>query len=272
MKTNGCCSSQVPDGTFPHPYTNTLGNTSDNQRCGIGSSANLISGNVYHSQEVGPLTLSYNSTDNYDGALGKKWTHNYNRQLIYITDSATKILKTEDGNIIYFRLSGSVYKPEKISGDSSNLVKNVDNTYTQTTKQGIIYNYNTSGKLTSIVDRNGNAITLTYNGADLATITDKNGRTTTITTTSGKITGITDVMNRTYTIGYTDGLLISIAPPPGNGNSWVFDYYPDTGGRMRTKTDPANRTTTYTYYADGKVNTSANTDEPNKTRTIAYNQ
>ncbi|HKZ57642.1 MAG TPA: MopE-related protein, partial [Thermodesulfovibrionales bacterium] len=49
-----------------------------------GSSANLASGNLYHSQDIlsiqKGLTLSfaYNSIDTYAGPFGKGWTHNYN--------------------------------------------------------------------------------------------------------------------------------------------------------------------------------------------------
>lgn len=260
MIAYGCCPSGSLSG---NDGTNSKGDPPC-QNIPANSTANLKSGNLYHDQEVGKLTLSYNSIDTYDGPLGKKWTHNYDLKLTAVTGNATLILKTEDGNVIYFHLSGSVYYPDAISGDTSQIVKNANNTYTRTLKNGTIQQYNTAGLLTSITDRNSNTTTLTYSGGNLASITDQNNRTTTITTTSGKITAITDPLNRTYSLTYTNGLLTVITDPLSN--TWHYTY--DTAGRMLTKVDPLNNTITYTYDSSGRLLTS--TDPENKKRTMNY--
>jgi RHS repeat-associated protein len=263
QKAAGCCPAQLLSGSSSSE-TNSKGNTT----CPItiGSTANFRSGNLYHDQEAGKLTLSYNSIDTYDGPLGKKWTHNYDLKLTILSGNATLILKTEDGNVIYFRLSGGIYYPEAISGDTSRIVKNANNTYTRTLKNGTTQAFGTTGLLTSITDRNSKIITLTYSGSSLASIIDQNNRTTTITTTSGKITGITDALGRTHTLTYTNGLLTAVTDPLSN--AWHYTY--DTAGRMLTKVDPLNNTITYTYDTNGKLLTS--TDPQSKTRTMTYTQ
>jgi len=262
MKTGGCCPAGLTGGG---PETNNKGKNPC-QDIPSESSANFKSGNLYHDQRVGKLTLSYNSIDTYEGPVGKKWTHNYNIRLTALSDNATLVLNTEDGNIIYFHLNSGIYYPDAVSGDTSTIVKNVDNTYTRTLKNGTIQTFNTAGLLTSITDRNSNITTLTYNSSDLTSIIDQNNRTTAITTTDGKITAITDALGRTHTITYTDSIITAITDPLSN--AWQFTY--DTTGKMLTKTDPLNNVITYTYDTNGKLLTS--TDPENKTRTMNYNQ
>ena len=264
QKAAGCC----PAAFAGKPGDNNGGTNDTGKSCPINipaqSSANLKSGNLYHSQDVGVLSLSYNSIDTINGSLGKKWTHQYNQQITASGGGSTLSLKTEDGNIIYFRLSGGIYYPDNVSGDTSRIVKNADGTYTRTTKDMTNYSYNASGRLAAVIDKNGNATTLTYSGGSLTGITDQNSRTTILTTTSGLITGITDALGRSHTLSYAGGLLASIADPLGN--TWIYTY--DSAGRMLTKKDPANNTVTYTYNASGKILSS--TDPEGKTRTMDY--
>ncbi len=217
IKSQGCCPRALlgQDGSAP----NGLGNAHNANLC-IGSSANIKIGNLFQSLEVGKLTLSYNSSDTINGSLGLKWTHNYYIQLTALSDNLTLKLKNENGNIIYFRKSGNTYYPEAISADHSWIVKNSNGSYTRTAKNGIVHEFDSSGRLTSIRDRNNNTTTLTY-GSFLRSITDQNGRTTSITTAAGGlITAITDPMGRTYTLGYASTFLTSITDPLGN--AWQF--------------------------------------------------
>ena len=261
MKDEGCCPADLPENDQTH---STGGDCSINKK---GRSAtNLRSGNLYHDQDVGTLTLSYNSMDTNVGPLGKGWTHRYNEKLTALSDNATLILRTDDGNIFYFHLYDGVFYPEPISGDTSRIVKNLNNTYTRTLKNGTAYGFDASGRLISITDHNSNTTTLTYSGSDLAGITDPNSRTTTFGSSGGKIISMTDPAGRTYSLAYTSGLLTSITDPLNN----VWHYTYDTAGRMLTKIDPAGRTVTYTYDTSGRLLTS--TDPESKTRTMGYTQ
>ena len=236
-KSGGCCPAGLYGGGL-----GSKGLTGDKgKNCSIskeiGSSVNLKSGNLYHSQDIGGLNLSYNSIDTINSVLGKKWTHSFNLKISTVSSTALAIT-TESGDINYLQLNGSVYIPEALSGTVSQTVKELQwNIYQKPIKTAPCPKFDANGNLTSITDRNGNTTTLTYSSGVLASITDKNGRTTTITSTGGLITAVTDPMGRTYTLTYTSGLITSIADPLNN--SWSFTY--DTSGRMLTKDRPARK-------------------------------
>ena len=119
-----------------------------------------------------------------------------------------------------------------MSRDTSTIVKNADGSCTRTTKYAKVYNFNSSGQLTSIVDRNGNTTTLTYTGSNLTGITDSTGRTAVLSVSGGKITSVTDFSNHTWSISYSAaGSVFSIADPLGN--TWNFQY--DSNNRMVQK-------------------------------------
>ena len=262
------CDGQVDEGC---PSSGLSGDSKLNQ-C-MGSAANLNSGNLYHSQTLFQIqnprlpidfTVSYNSNDTSTAPLGRGWTHNYNISITENLDTSLS-LKKADGDIVYFYLSNGTYYSSAQSSDYSTIIKNPDNTYTQTLKDNTIYTFNSSGKLTQIKDRNNNTTTLTYAGSDLASITDSTGRTINITSSNGKILSITDPANRVYAFTYSGDFLSAITDPANT--TWQYTY--DATGRMLTKTDPNGNITTYAYDANGKLLSSQ--DPETKTKTITYN-
>ena len=229
------------------------------------SSIDLKGGNVYHALQVGPLTFSYNSLDSFSVPLGIGWTHDLNVSIISNPDGSL-FLKQGDGGSALFSPSGDVYYPDAMSRDTSTIVKNADGSCTRTTKYAKVYNFNSSGQLTSIVDRNGNTTTLTYTGSNLTGITDSTGRTAVLSVSGGKITSVTDFSDHTWSISYSAaGSVSSIADPLGN--TWNFQY--DSNNRMVQKTDPSNNVVSYTYDATSGMLTST-TDPNNMVISIAY--
>jgi len=85
-------------------------------------------------------------------------------------------------------------------------------------------NFDEGGKLTSIVDRNGNTLTLLYDGERLASVTDAVGRVTSF-------------------LYNPNGLVSQIVDPIGRTASFTYDY----NGNLMAATDMAGNTTTYTY-------------------------
>ncbi|MFJ5611089.1 RHS repeat domain-containing protein [Streptomyces sp. NPDC093221] len=137
-------------------------------------------------------------------------------------------------------------------GFKADLVKNSDGTYTLTdhssqTKQ----TFDSSGKLTKITDRNGNATTLGYSGALPGSIVATRGTTTQrtgvyanasghVTTlkqtasdgsvrtvaytvnSSGDLASVKDTLNRTTSFGYTAHKLTSITNPGGGITNFTY--------------------------------------------------
>jgi len=113
--------------------------------------------------------------------------------------------------------------------DSSIIVKNANGSYTRTTKYGKVFNFNSSGKLTSIVDQNGNTTLLPIQEIILTNITDSTGRTIVVGVNGGKINLITDYLGHIYSISYdaTTGLITSIADCINN--TWSYHYNSKNG-------------------------------------------
>ena len=112
---------------------------------------------------------SYNSQDAVDGPLGFGWDHAYN-STVTINGDSTVTIRWGDGKTETWMPDGlGGYTPQY--GVFDTLVNNGDGTYTLNKKDLTKYNFNTSGKLSSIVDKNSNAISLTYTGSNLTQIT-----------------------------------------------------------------------------------------------------
>ena len=228
--------------------------------------ADLKSGNVYHSQQVGPLTFSYNSLDSRIGPLGIGWTHDFNISIIANSDGSL-YLRQGDGGMALVSLSGSVYYPDAKSGDTSTIVKNTDGSYTRTTKYGKVYNFNSSGQLTSIVDRNGNTTTLTYTGSNLTGITDSTGRTIVLGVSGGKIISVTDFSGNDFNDLLFYSRPASLLSPIRSETPGISSTIPITGW-CKKPTRPTTRVS-YTYDATTGMLTSS-TDPNNMVISIAY--
>ena len=235
-----------------------------------GSSANIKSGNLFHSQDVGGLTLTYNSKDAYSGPLGRGWTHSFNWFLKHT--GQCYYAKRGDGNKIMF-CQEYAYNADPKSGDTSRLFfDETGETIRQSLNNGLTYRYSnfnvnneiTNGeeyKLDEIYQNNFSngqnnlirLVWLTYDGDDLTWINDNTGRDIGLMYDNGLITGILDTNYNIYEITYNDQQLLSSITDPQNG-TWQFTY--DLDGMMTQKTDPAGNITTYTYLPDGKLSTS----------------
>ena len=105
-----------------------------------------------------------------------------------------------------------------------------------------------SGYLTAVVDRNGNTLTIAYDGNNLpTTITDSSGRQLTFTTSGGHITQINAPGSRVYQYGYDgSGNLTSFTDPSG-----VVTEYGYTGNHLLT-------TITLNYQSGGTTDQQTN--------------
>lgn len=189
-------------------------------------SLNLVDTPVSYRPPKGPaigLTLTYNQREanqpaNFTYAnLGPKWTFNW---LSFIQDDpgspGSNVMRYVAGGGAVFPsgYNGSAFSPD--AQDQSVLVRTSATSYERRLKDGSreIYAqpdgatfYPRRVFLTQIVDRQGNAVTLSYDGQQrLTAITDATGKRTTLTygnaSNNTLITQITDPFGRTARLGY----------------------------------------------------------------------
>ncbi|EKD37447.1 MAG: hypothetical protein ACD_75C01126G0001, partial [uncultured bacterium] len=208
-----------------------------------GDPVNMVTGNMYHTERDiaisgrGGLPLvferSYNSRMPKDGPLGFGWTHSLNHSLKFygVESSVAKVAWVDGtGNEKYFgtasHSSGNIAVNTTLSNSAGIFVtfqRLADGTYQIKEKNGLTYEFEsvtgtTAGgqkaRLLSITDRNGNALTLTYTGANLTQVKDGLNRALTFTCTGARITQIQDFSGRTHQYGYdAAGNLISYKNP-----------------------------------------------------------
>ncbi len=255
------------------------------------STSNVSSGNVTHSQLLftakgSPLNtainLIYQSLNIQVGPLGKGWSHSYQVSLTVNSDGSV-FYRGGDGERRLYNLYNGIYVSPR--GDFSSLVKNNDNSFTITYRDGLQQRFHPNGKLSSIVDRYLNSISLSYwncdPNEDLIAISDSNGRITTLeydqTSTPHKLKRIIDPSEHIYDFDYEGGLLSKVIHPAAGSNNlrgfWQYTYNAD--GLMATKRDPNNNVYSYNYLADYRsdnaIDPNGLVDPSGHTRTQVYN-
>jgi YD repeat-containing protein len=248
-------------------------------QCGLyvdfGSSAHVASGNLSHSQELFStkssalplaMTLHYNSLDPHYGSLGRGWSHSYDISLKENSDGSVLVSEGNWKRKLYELVNGAyVSKP----GDYATLVKNAAGSFILTHKDGLRYNFDADGKIASIVDRNGNAVTFGFTGGNLTTVTDPAGRTATLAyDTANQLTSIVDPMGTTHSLSYGSNTLGSVSTQNSKleTQNWIYTY--DDKAYMLTKTDPLGNVTSYGY--DDKHRVVSSSDPEGMTRSISY--
>ena len=195
---------------------------------------------------------SYNSLDPTGGPLGFGWTHNYNITLALSSSDSSIAVHWDDGHADIYDLVSGVYQP-RFNGIFDKLVKNSNGTYTVTQKDQRQFNFNVTGAVISIVDRNGNTLLLTYESdGKLNSIIDTVGRNVTLAyDSSGRIIRVIDPLPRTISFSYDSNGNLSSSTDP-NGGTTTYSY--DSNHRMLTAVDARGNTFVTNVYDDaGRV-------------------
>jgi RHS repeat-associated protein len=203
---------------------------------------NTATGNFIHQETDLSITTRgnslefsrfYNSKDSRVTSLGLGWTHSYN---VILSEEPNRVnIRWGDGHTDYWDSNGSVYEPSTV-GLYDKLVKNPDNTWKVTRKNLDKYNFDTSGRLISIADKNGNTISLSYLHP-----MDPN-----------LVTAVSDTAGRTIALGYTGTMLTSVSDFDSPPRTVQYSY---TGGRLTQVTDVMNHTIQYGYDPNGYLRT-----------------
>jgi RHS repeat-associated protein len=246
-----------------------------------GEGVNTACGNYNHNETDFSVTTrgdalafarSYNSLDASTSALGLGWTHCYNMQIDPNGPEGQVIVRWGDGHADYWRqLTPGVYR-RSVPGSYDELVKNGDNNWTLTTVDEDVYCFDTSRRLTSITDKSGNVLSLTYHPtvpALLTAVTDGAGRALTLTYDgSNRLYRVTDFTGRYVEYTYTSGRLTQVRDVLGRFVHYGYDAH----GYLATIQDQRGITTvTNTYHADGTGRVTEQRDANSNRTTFAYN-
>lgn len=228
-----------PDATDTLTFTIHVRGRGDDSNAGpvgcnsnVGDPVNVTNGNMYirqtdyrlpgvGEQEGLSLTRAYNSLgrEKRTGLFGLGWSSEFDESINAYGEMALR-LNLPTGRAIFFTRGSTseTYVPRLAPDFRAQVSRNDDGSYTLKFKDGRVHQFDPSGKLVSLADRNGNRVTLTYNAA-------------------GKPAAAADAFGRALTLTYGDNGLVSSV---GDRLGTVATYAYATQGRLTTVT-----------YADG---------------------
>lgn len=249
------------------------------------------------------VSRTYNSNDPRDGLFGNGWSFDHDRALSKVTQAIglgvkqhLYIMRLANGKRYIFQVEadGSITPPPGVfqriepQPDGTDRLVDLDGSYE-------VFAF---GKMTSTVDRNGNALHYQYDARGVLTrVADTNGRFFDFTyASSGRIATITDHANRSWSYDYdVNGNLIRVTDPMGGATNYQYQSFQPTGDgnvyyqltrvtdptgvvvtqvtynadRVRTYTEGAN---TYTFSYNTTSSVVTKTDSLNSTWRTTYNQ
>ncbi len=178
---------------------------------------------------------SYNSQSSYDGPLGYGWTHTYNIRLEDITpegEPARRIVIWDgDGRGLYFTdIRKEADAPDEIrfAGESGvkDRLKQIESTgeyLLSRQEENLFYRFSPEGKLTEVLDLNGNRLTLSYETGRLSQVLTNFGKTLTFHYNSeGRIDWIKDPKGQTVSYSYDGGDLSWVSYPDGSSLGYSY--------------------------------------------------
>ena len=196
--------------------------------------------------------------------FGFGWTDSYNMSLSANASGDVTVKQGNGSTVSFLPNGGGTYiAPARVL---ASLVRNADGSYTFTRNATQVhYNFSPTGQLTSEVDRNGYATTLSYIAGQLTTVTDPAGRTLRFTYTDNHVTGVTDPAGQRESFSYNAAGDLTQATNWAGG-TWKFTY--DSNHLLLTMTDPNGGVTTNTYNTSNQV--TRQVDPMGRTTTWAY--
>lgn len=234
---------------------------------------NFGTGNKYLSATDAKLTgpggslsfsRTYNSQSDTTGALGYGWSTTFTERLTIETTVIN--LVQESGRYIAFKNDGSgnwineTGKKRVITANASG--------YQLKEANGTIRQFNSSGNLLSITDRNNNSRTYTYVSNVLTSISDNFGHSLNFTYTSGKLTGVSSSLG-TWTYAYQNDNLIQVTKPDNATIQYIYDDPNGAHNLTGVIDESGTRVLTVTYDNQDRVTSSAKADNADKV-TITY--
>ncbi len=235
----------------------------------VGEPVNVTNGNMYLEQTDYNLPGSgenivinrfYNSIIQTSGLFGFGWSTKYDESLWLYDDKMIR-LNMPDGRAVYFGRKNTIDAFTAVSPEIyGQILKNADNTYTLTFKDGRIHKFSAGGRLLWQKDRNGNQTTLTYDGnGNLSGITDAFGRTLTVTpNANGTVSNMSDSIGTVATYEYFPGTTRLKTVTYNDGSKYKYEYTTINNKTYLTTVKDAldNILETHQYDSSGRATTS----------------
>ena len=241
----------------------------------VGNPVDVATGKMYHEivdmKISGPLPIEflrrYDSQSSFNAELGFGWQHAY--QMRIEPDGNRQVFVDRRGRRIYFgKNAQGVWQENRI--EHLALTAPGSPTWRVTDKHQTKYEFDGSGRLTQIVDRNGNATVLGYTGSDLTSITDGFGRAMTLAYDGNNRLQTLTAATRTATYTYNNGTS-NLERVDWSDGSFVTYEYNDTDVHNLTaaKDSFGNVIEEHTYDGLDRV-MSTQSDGGNFAYTISY--
>ncbi len=175
--------------------------------------------------------------------LGPHWSNSLGRK-VDVVDASTVIVRRADGAGFTFTLSGGAWTaPTGVFTRLTRLVDGSGNlagwTYMEQDAREV-ENFDSLGRLSSIVRSNGEKVTLVYNYGFIeagpndylpTSITDQSGRTLSLSYTNQLLTQLSDPSGATYSYAYdASGHLTTVTYPGGTTRTYLYNESAYTGG------------------------------------------
>jgi len=231
----------------------------------VGEPVDVTTGNMYLQQmdHVLPgaghqiiVQRTYNSQATSTGLFGKGWTSAFDESL-QVYDANTIRLNEAGGRATYFgRPLGSSGSFLPLEGDFHGQITSNAGGYASSLKDGTVHQFNSTGRLLSLSDANGNLTSLQYNvSGKLSSVTDPFGRILSfLVNLNGRVTAIADTTGiiAEYTYGGS-GQLLSVTYADNSGYSFAYDG----ALRMTSVSDKlGNVLEAHAYDSQGRATTS----------------
>ncbi|GAB2190513.1 hypothetical protein MAH1_21210 [Sessilibacter sp. MAH1] len=171
-----------------------------------------------------------------------------------------KVYEQNDGKVLLTTgtKTSLLYMPDSEGGyisppgDYTTLTQLPDGTFSRRMRSGIEYRFDSLGRQSRKIDRNGNVTTYIYDGLDrIETIIDPVGMEYNFAYANGRIQSITDPMNRVTRFEHdSQGNLVSIIEP--NDDERIFEYMPNTH-LMSVQVDQRGNRKEYRFDFAGRI-------------------
>jgi uncharacterized protein RhaS with RHS repeats len=204
----------------------------------------------------------YNSQLQQNGLFGLGWKTEYDEAIANYNNDYIIWRDGRGRGFVFGAVATNVFDSAS-PGFKGQFIKNTDNTYTLTFKDGRSRKFGTTGKLLWLKDRNGNQTTLNYTSGVLTSVTDPFSRTLSFSYGSnGAVSDISDSTGTIATYEYYTGTTNLKTVTYGDGSKYKFEYTTVTiGGVTNTflatvKDALDNVLETHAYDSSGRATTS----------------